>query len=55
MKMGVLELAYGYLPKEDLWRITVDNEDQAMRVEMMLRIREIQFKAKIVANRLGTA
>lgn len=52
-RMGVRESNYDYLPKERLWRLTVDDCDQAFKAETVLKIHRIPFDARVVASRLG--
>jgi len=51
--MGVRESTYDYLPKEGLWRLTVDDCDQAFKAETVLKIGGIPFTSKVVASRFG--
>lgn len=49
--MGVLSTEYSYRPADKTWRLTVSDEDQAFRLETVLKIRGILFTSRVVASR----
>lgn len=53
IKMGVLSTEYSYQPADRTWRLTVSDEDQAFRVETVLKIRRILFVSQEVTSRFA--